>query len=162
LVDLVAAAVLLARRRADPAQDTRERDRPLEDPGALPEVRLGVRLQEARDVDVARALVLAGGPAGGGVVREEQLEVGPARAPDLLGLGLHLHPVLAGPRARDRRMLLALHLHDAHPACPESGQLRLVAERRDLDAVVAADLEDRLALEALDDPPVHLDPDPRR
>ena len=59
-------------------------------------------------------------------------------------------------------MLLALDLDDAHPARPEAGQLRLVAERRDLDPVVAADLEDRLALEALDDAPVDLDPDPRR
>ena len=59
-------------------------------------------------------------------------------------------------------MLLALDLDDAHPARPEAGQLRLVAEGRDLDPVVAADLEDRLALEALDDPAVDLDPDPRR
>ena len=35
LVDLVAPAVLLARRRADPAEHGRERDRPLEDPGRL-------------------------------------------------------------------------------------------------------------------------------
>ena len=59
-------------------------------------------------------------------------------------------------------MLLALDLDDAHPARPEAGQLRLVAEGRDLDPVVAADLEDRLALEALDDAAVDLDPDPRR
>ena len=59
-------------------------------------------------------------------------------------------------------MLGALDLDDAHPAGAEAGQLRLVAERRDLDPVVAADLEDRLALEALDDAPVDLDPDPRR
>ena len=162
LVDLVAPAVLLARRRADPAEDARERDRPLEDPGRLAEVRLGVRLQEARDVDVARALVLAGRQAVGVVVREDQLEVRPAEPADLLGLGLDLHPVLARPRARDRRMLLALDLDDAHPAGAEAGQLGLVAEGRDLDPVVAADLEDRLALEALDDAAVDLDPDPRR
>ena len=59
-------------------------------------------------------------------------------------------------------MLLALHLDDAHPAGAEAGQLGLVAEGRDLDAVVAADLEDRLALEALDDAAVNLDPDARR
>ena len=63
---------------------------------------------------------------------------------------------------RDRRVLLALDLDDAHPAGPEAGQLGLVAQRRDLDAVVAADLEDRLALEALDDAAVDLDPDARR
>ncbi len=162
LVDLVAPAVLLARRRADPAEDAGERDRPLEDPGGLAEVRLGVRLQEARDVDVARALVLAGRQAVGVVVREDQLEVRPAETADLLGLGLDHHLRLARPRARDRRVLLALDLDDAHPARPEAGQLRLVAEGRDLDPVVAADLEDRLALEALDDPAVDLDPDPRR
>ena len=60
---------------------------------------------------------------------------------------------------RDRRVLLALDLDDAHPARPEAGQLGLVAQGRDLDAVVAADLEDRLALEALDDAAVDLDPD---
>ena len=59
-------------------------------------------------------------------------------------------------------MLLALDLDDAHPAGAEAGQLRLVAQGRDLDPVVAADLEDRLALEALDDAPVDLDPDARR
>ena len=39
LVDLVAPAVLLARRRADAAENARERDRPLEDPGRLAPVR---------------------------------------------------------------------------------------------------------------------------
>ena len=162
LVDLVAPAVLLARGRADPAEDGRERDRPLEDPRALAPVGLGVGLEEARDVDVARALVLAGRQAVGVVVAEDQLEVRPAQAADLLGLGLDLHLRLARPRARDRRVLLALDLDDAHPAGAEAGQLGLVAEGRDLDAVVAADLEDRLALEALDDPAVDLDPDARR
>ena len=45
---------------------------------------------------------------------------------------------------------------------PEARQFRLVAQRRDLDAVVPADLQDGLALEALDDAAVHLDPDARR
>ena len=57
-------------------------------------------------------------------------------------------------------MLLALDVDDAHATGTEAGELRLVAQRRDLDAVVAADLEDRLALEALDGPAVDLDPDP--
>ena len=162
LVDLVAPAVLLARRRADPPEDGGERDRPLEDAGALAPVGLRVRLQEARDVDVARALVLARRQAVGVVVAEDQLEVRPAQAAQLVGLGLDLHLRLARPRARDRRMFLALDLDDAHPARPEARQLGLVAERRDLDAVVAADLEDGLALEALDDPAVDLDPDARR
>src|SRR5689334_24532928 len=113
LVDLVTPAVLLARRRADPPEHGRERDRALEDARALAPVGLGVGLEEARDVDVARALVLARRQAVGVVVREDQLEVGPAQAADLLGLGLDLHPVLARPRARDRRMLFALDLDDA-------------------------------------------------
>ena len=162
LVHLVAPAVLLARRRADPAEHARERDRALEDPRALAPVGLGVGLQEARDVDVAGALVLAGRQAVGVVVAEDQLEVRPAQPAELLGLGLDLHLRLARARARDRRMLLALDLDDAHPARPEARQLRLVAQGRDLDAVVAADLEDRLALEALDDAAVDLDPDARR
>src|SRR6266550_1177942 len=157
LVNLVAPAVLLARRRTDPAENRRERDRPLEDPGRLAEVALGVLLEEARDVDVARALVLAWRQAVRVVVAEDQLEVGPPEPADLLGLGLDDHPVLACTRARDRRVFLALDVDDAHAACPEAGQLRLVAEGRDLDPVVAADLEDRLALEALDRAPVDLD-----
>ena len=96
------------------------------------------------------------------MVAEDQLEVRPAQAADLLGLGLDLHLRLAHARAADRRVLLALDLDDAHPARPEARQLGLVAERRDLDAVVAADLQDRLALEALDDAAVDLDPDARR
>ena len=59
-------------------------------------------------------------------------------------------------------MLLALDLDDAHPAGAEARQLGLVAEGRDLDAVVAADLEDGLALEALDGAAVDLDADARR
>src|SRR6185503_19216374 len=59
-------------------------------------------------------------------------------------------------------VLLALDVDDAHPAGTEAGELRLVAEGRDLDAVVATDLEDRLALEAFDEAPVDLDPDPGR
>ena len=45
---------------------------------------------------------------------------------------------------------------------PKPGQLGLVAQGRDLDPVVAADLEDGLALEALDDAAVDLDADARR
>ena len=70
-------------------------------------------------------------------------------------------PASAPREQRDRRMLLALDLDHAHPARAEAGQLGLVAQGRDLDPVVAADLEDRLALEALDDAAVDLDPDAR-
>ena len=162
LVDLVAPAVLLARCRADPTEDGGERDRPLEDAGALAPVGLGVGLEEARDVDVARALVLARRQAVGVVVAEDQLEVGPARSWRTISVWVWTIIPAAAREQRDRRVLLALDLDHAHPARPEAGQLRLVAERRDLDPVVAADLEDRLALEALDDPAVDLDPDARR
>ena len=146
LLDLVAAAVLLAGCRADAAEHRRERDRALEDAGRLDEVALGVRLQEARDVDVARALVLAGRQAVGVVVAEDQLEVRLADLAQARRLRLHDHAGLRVARAGDRRRVLALDLDDAHPAGAEAGQLRLVAERRHLDAVVAADVEDRLAL----------------
>src|SRR3989304_2406877 len=46
LVDLVAPAVLLAGRRADPSEDRREGDRALEDPRRLAPVAFGVLLQE--------------------------------------------------------------------------------------------------------------------
>ena len=162
LVHLVAPAVLLARGGADAAEDAGERDRALEDPHGLPPVGLRVRPQEARDVDVARALVLAGRQAVGVVVREDQLEVRPADPAQLVGLGADHHVGLGGAGARDRWLVLALDLDHAHPAGPEARQLGLVAQGGDLDAVVAADLEDRLALEALDDAAVDLDPDARR
>ncbi len=163
LVHLVAAAVLLARGRADAAEDRGERDRPLEDARRLAELALRVRLEEARDVDVAGALVLAGRQAVGVVVAEDQLEVRAAEAADLLGLGLDHH---ARPRrAREHEMggcsspsTSTTHIRQA----PKPGQLGLVAERRDLDAVVAADFEDRLADLALDHTPVDFEPDRRR
>ena len=58
LVHLVPAAVLLARGGAHAAEHAGERDRALEDAHRLAPVGLRVRLEEARDVDVARALVL--------------------------------------------------------------------------------------------------------
>jgi len=82
LVHLVAAAVLLARCRADSAKDRGERDGALEDARRLAELALGVGLEEARDVDVARALVLTRRQAVGVVVAEDQLEVGPAQPAD--------------------------------------------------------------------------------
>ena len=157
LLDLVSAAVLLARGGADAAEHRRERDRALEDPGRLDEVALGVRLQEARDVDVARALVLAGGQAVGVVVAEDELEVRLADLAQSWRLRLHDHVRLGVARAGDRRRVLALDLHDAHPAGAEPGKLGLVAERRDLDAVVAADVEDRLALAPGQAAPIDLD-----
>ena len=112
LLDLVAAAVLLAGRRADAAEHRREGDGALEDARRLDEVALGVGLQEARDVDVAGALVLAGRQAVGVVVAEDELEVGLAdlaqsrrlRAHDHLRLGLRASTrSVARPRPRPRR-----------------------------------------------------------
>jgi hypothetical protein len=96
------------------------------------------------------------------VVREDQLEVGRPQPADLLGLGLDDHLRFGPLGAADRRVLRAFDVDDAHPARTEARQLRLVAERRDLDPVVATDFEDRLALETLNDLAVDLDPDPRR
>jgi hypothetical protein len=97
LVHLVAPAVFFTGRRADPPQDAGERDGPLEDPGAFPPVRLRVGLEETRDIDVAGALVLAGRQAVGVVVAEDELQVGPAQAAQLVRLGLDLHLRFAGP-----------------------------------------------------------------
>ena len=146
LLDLVTAAVLLARRRADAAQHRRERDGALEDARRLDEVALGVGLQEPRDVDVAGALVLAGRQAVGVVVAEDELEVGLADLAQARRLRAHDHLRLRRARAGDGWRVLALHLDDAHAAGAEAGQLGLVAECGHLDAVVAADLQDGLAL----------------
>ena len=59
-------------------------------------------------------------------------------------------------------MVLAVHLDDAHPAGAEARQFGFVAQRRDLDPVVAADLEDRLAGLAFDGSAIHLEPECRR
>ena len=101
LFDLVAPAVLLARRRADPAEHAGEGDGALEDARRLGEVALGVGLQEARDVDVAGALVLAGRQAVGVVVGEDQLEVGLADFAQARRLRA-ARPCPARPRASTR------------------------------------------------------------
>src|SRR5207253_9120524 len=107
------------------------------------------------------ALVLAGWQAVGVVVAEDQLQVRVAQASHELGLGLDLHALGGALRAADGRVLLAFDLHDAHPAGAESRQLGFVAQRRDLDAVVAADLEDGLAGSTFDEAPVDLEADGR-
>ena len=157
LLDLVAAAVLLAGRRADAAEHRGEGDGALEDARRLDEVTLGVGLEEARDVDVAGALVLAGRQAVGVVVAEDQLEVGLADLAQPRCLRPHDHAFLGLARAGDGRRLLALDLDHAHAAGAEAGQLGLVAERGHLDAVVAADLEDGLAGAAGQRAPIDLD-----
>src|SRR5450759_3506002 len=156
LVHFVASAVVLARSGTDAAEDRREGDGPLEDAGGLPELALRVRLEKARNIDVAGALVLAGRQAVGVVVAEDKLEVGSPQPPDLLGLSADHHFRLGRARARDRRMLFALNFHDAHPAGAEARQLWLIAESRNLDAVGPADFEDRLAFVTLNDAAVHL------
>ncbi len=98
-VHFVAPAVVLARGGADAAQDRGERDGPLEDAGRLAELALGVGLEEARDVDVAGAFVLAGRQAVGVMVAEDQLEVRPAHAAKLLSLSPDDHARFRGARA---------------------------------------------------------------
>ena len=86
LVYLVATAVVFAWRRADATEDAWEWNGALEDACRLAELRLCVRLQESRDVDVARALVLAWWQAVGVVVAEDQLKVGAANLANAIGL----------------------------------------------------------------------------
>ncbi len=86
LVNLVAAAVILAWCRADATEDAWEWNGALEDACRLAELRLCVRFQESRDVNVARALVLAGWQAVGVVVAEDQLKVGAANLANAIGL----------------------------------------------------------------------------
>ena len=162
LVHLVAAAVLLARRRADSPKDRREGNRPFEDSCRLAEFALGIGFEEAGDVDVAGAFVLAGRQAVGVVVAEDQLEVRAPQPAHLFGLGLDDHARGGGAGTGDGRTVLTRDLDDAHPARPEAGQLGLIAERRDVDAVVAADLQDRLALNADDLAAIDLELDGRR
>ena len=112
--------MLLARRGADASQHRRERDGAHEDARRLDEVALGVRLQEARDVDVAGALVLAGRQAVGVVVAEDELQVRLADLAQARRLRPHDHVRLRRARAGDRRRLLAVDLDDAHPAGAEA------------------------------------------
>ena len=86
LVYLVATAVILAWRRADATEDAWEWNGAFEDARRLAELRLSVRLQESRNVDVARALVLAWRQAVGVVVAEDQLKVGAADLANAIGL----------------------------------------------------------------------------
>ena len=86
LVYLIATAVILAWRRADATEDAWEWDGALEDARRLAELRLSVRLQESRNVDVARALVLAWRQAVGVVVAEDQLKIGAANFANAIGL----------------------------------------------------------------------------
>ena len=58
---------------------------------------------------------------------------------------------MSGSAAREHEIggvRLAFDVDHAHAARAEAGQLGLVAKSRNVDAVVAADLEDRLALAA--------------
>ena len=101
LVHLVAPAVLLAWRRADAPEDAREGDGPLEDARGLAPVGFGVCLEEARDVDVARALVLARRQAIGVVVREDQLEV---RPPETSNSSVWVWTFISGSHVREQEI----------------------------------------------------------
>ena len=95
---------------------------------------------------MAGAFVLAGRQAIGVVVAEDQLEVRLADLTQALGLRAHDHALFGFARAGDGRCLLALDLDHAHAAGAKARQLGLVAERGHLDAGVATDVEDGLAL----------------
>ena len=86
LVYFVATAVVFAWRRADATEDAWEWNGALEDARRLAELRLSVRLQESRNVDVARALVLTWRQAVGIVIAEDQLKVGAADFANAIGL----------------------------------------------------------------------------
>jgi len=161
-VHFVATAVVLARRRADASEDARERDGALEDPRRLAELRLGVRLQEAGDVDVARALVLARWQAVGVVVAEDQLQVGATDLAQPIGLRGDHRRRFRLSRTADLRRVAPLHVDDTHATGAEPRQFRVVAEGRHLDAVRATDLEDRLAFERFELPSVDLHIERRR
>ncbi len=96
------------------------------------------------------------------MVGEDQLEIRLADLAQPGGLRAHDHVRLRAARTADRRVILALHLDHAHPARAEAGQLGLVAQRGHVNAVVAADIEDGLALAAGVLAPVDLDGEGRR
>ena len=143
----------------DAAEDGRERQRALQDARRLLPVAERVLLQVARDVDAGRALELAGRQAVRVVVAEDELEHHAAVLDDALGVGGDDHPLLDLRPAADRRVVAALDLDRADAAGAVGGELRLVAQRRDLDAQDAAGLEDRLAVLDLELPAVDGDAD---
>ena len=163
-VDLLAAAVRLARRRADPAEDGWERQRALEDARRLLPVAQRVLLEVPRDVDPGRAFELAGRQAVRVVVGEDQLQHHPAVLDEPIRMGGDDHPFLDGRATRDGRVLASLDLDHADAACAVGGELGLIAERRHLEAQHSAGLQDGLPLLGLDLLPVDRDrqlPGPR-
>ncbi len=149
-VHLLAAAVRLARCRADAPEDGGEGKRPLQDPRRLFPVPERVLLEVAGNVDAGRALELARRQAVRVVVAEDELEDHAPVLDDAIGMGGDDHPFLDGGPARDRGVVAPFHLDGADAARAVRGELGLVAQRRDLDPEDPTGLEDGLALLGLD------------
>ena len=94
--------------------------------------------------------------------RGEELEHHLAAVVHALRVRLDLHAVLDLARARRRQDAGALELDDAHPAGVDGRERPLPAHRRDLDALLLGDLEDRLILLGLDGLAVELELDGAR
>src|SRR5262249_47701354 len=77
--------------------------------------------------------------------REELKHHPPARAHPL-GVGVHGHARLGLPRAGRHERPRPLHLHHAHPAHVHRGEVLQVAQRRRVDSLRAARLQQRRAL----------------
>ena len=85
-VNFVATAVIFARRWADATEDAREWNGAFEDARRFAELRFSVRLQESRNINVARALVLTWRQTVRVVVTEDQLKVGATNLAQPIGL----------------------------------------------------------------------------
>jgi hypothetical protein len=99
--------------------------------------------------EVEQQVVRGGGrlrvPRARRLVRDQQLGEHPAAAPQLLGVGAHLHTVLARAHARGGERPAA-GVHHAHPAHPDRVVALVVAQHRDLDTGRPRRVEDRRAL----------------
>ena len=99
---------------------------------------LAKRLQFAMAVgDADRADMVAFG--------EEQLEDGTAVLLEALGVRAHLHAFLHSGHAGRQQFVVALDLHQAQPARAKIAQAVQVAERGNVDVILARHLQDRLA-----------------
>src|SRR5690606_38462608 len=90
----------------------------------------------------------------GVVVREVHLEVALAPRADARRVGAHHQAVGGAGRAGRLQLVPALDLDHAEAAGAPGGRARFVAERRDLDALPACNVEDGLAAAGADLPAV--------
>ena len=155
-VDFVATAVIFAWRWADATEDAREWNGAFENARRFAELRFSVRLQEARNINVARALVLTWRQTVRIVVAEDQLKVGATNLAQSIGLRCNHRLWFCLSRAADQRRVAALNINNAHAAGAEPRKFRVVAERWHLNAVRAADLKDCLSFKRFELLPVDL------